>query len=67
MLPRRSEPWIDGLFAPWILRRVVTMTMRTWRVDHSAERRAIDRRFIDIRQRPLGVWIALAQRRRIAG
>jgi hypothetical protein len=50
-----------------MLRRVVTMTMGTWRVNHPVEPRAVDCRFIDIRQRPLGVWISLGQRRRIAG
>jgi hypothetical protein len=33
-----------------MLRRVVTMTMGAWRVNHSAERRALDCRFIDIRR-----------------
>jgi hypothetical protein len=66
MLPRRSEPWIDGLFAPWMIRRVVTVTVGTWRVN-SVERLVIDCPFIDIRQRPLGVWISLGQRRGIAG
>jgi hypothetical protein len=45
---------------------MVTMTMGAWRVKRSAERRIIDCRFVDFRQRHIGIWISLSQRRRLA-
>jgi hypothetical protein len=42
------------------------MTMGAWRVKRSAESRIIDCRFVDFRQRHIGIWISLSQGRRLA-